>query len=1193
MSIVSQGDPAKTSSLAADDVGRLDWTFLLPHVIHLYIVESRTNPEMLFDADGGPPSGSIHWKIIEHWHRGKERGSEPWQRYLAKYLEASKYFHLGAPLIYIAATEKVYEIDVQHSIIRTLKGETGDKSFDSFDRFAVDSSDIPVERPGGHYPRNERERIISWLSPLKFWQKQNDVLSDAHPGTGQWFLESAQFERWLDTGSKNLWCYGAPGSGKTVLTSIVVDHLRQQLSANVRVGVAVVYCAWNQQQILSPVNLLASIWSQLVVDKPLANEVKDLYHEQAGFGRMARYHQVFSILKNEIERFDSVYIVIDAFDELAQDNDSVDIFIEALSTMTSAPSHKVRVLATARYGQSLLSNANVIQIVAKGEDIRRFLEHHFQQGISTSRKLSDQARDDKVLRRSLVNTISRQADGLFLLARLYVDTLKIKPDMRALCDAVHKLPLFFDEQYDETWKRIEEQNPDYRTLARRILSWLSHSARPLQVQELRHALATMTGEKNLDVERLVAEDILLPCCHGLVAIDEKTQIIRLVHLSAQEYLGEHRSSLFPDAQAEMLSTCLSYLSFDHFRRGRCTSESFQTHDVNEVANGKRIAKWRFLPHRLSRFPFFQYAASNWGRHAAGQVEVSHRNQILAFLRDPMLLESAAQAYSSDLLDSPRSDTAAKDNRKNLPFLVAGSFGLDRTMTILIDGMDDFDVNTEYGSNKTLMLHQAVESGYMGLTGVLLGAGADPRLLGGAEHSVLYKAIAREQTEIVKMLLQYGDDNFIWPCEIYCATYRESITVIQYMVAHLDGTEKSGERLHQFLFHAACLGRTSVLEYVIQMGADLEARDGNGQTALCLAIKYGRPAAVGLLLDSKASTTVRDAAGRSLLRMSVSSHEVIKERFRFIQDYGREYAGIPETAGGPCSRESPMVKENWFIEGLTVWFEDCEDCDGMTLKDDRFREFLYQDEDHAEVLEKLLRHGGDVNEQDPEGITLLHSVAKSTSERARVFLEGSKGSLNMDPVDRDGRTPLHYAAAMGRAETVELLLEYGANIAARDNYGASTLHFGIMSFECTQLTIERGDLLDSQDLLHRTPLHYALMVEVPDQEVKELLSGAGASSEILDVFGKSAIDYMDVDKRGDWEHLETTEWIEFDMFYNGCSEMSIGKLSLAIENSAWHSARIGESWVKRITMYNQTTAEKQKRWSIVSDSAEEDFKPSVD
>ena len=44
------------------------------------------------------------------------------------------------------------------------------------------------------------------------------------------------------------------------------------------------------------------------------------------------------------------------------------------------------------------------------------------------------------------------------------------------------------------------------------------------------------------------------------------------------------------------------------------------------------------------------------------------------------------------------------------------------------------------------------------------------------------------------------------------------------------------------------------------------------------------------------------------------------------------------------------------------------------------------------------------------------------------------------MDNDGKTPLHHAASDGHAEMVELLLERGAHINARDNYGRTALDY---------------------------------------------------------------------------------------------------------------------------------------------------------
>jgi hypothetical protein len=39
--------------------------------------------------------------------------------------------------------------------------------------------------------------ITNWLSPLDYSQKQNDLFGLRYPGTGEWLLESSEFNDWL------------------------------------------------------------------------------------------------------------------------------------------------------------------------------------------------------------------------------------------------------------------------------------------------------------------------------------------------------------------------------------------------------------------------------------------------------------------------------------------------------------------------------------------------------------------------------------------------------------------------------------------------------------------------------------------------------------------------------------------------------------------------------------------------------------------------------------------------------------------------------------------------------------------------------------------------------------------------------------------------------------------------------------
>ena len=53
-----------------------------------------------------------------------------------------------------------------------------------------------------------QQKVIDWMSPLDFREKQEEVLADREPDTGRWFFQSPKFKDWVDGRTKVLWCHG-------------------------------------------------------------------------------------------------------------------------------------------------------------------------------------------------------------------------------------------------------------------------------------------------------------------------------------------------------------------------------------------------------------------------------------------------------------------------------------------------------------------------------------------------------------------------------------------------------------------------------------------------------------------------------------------------------------------------------------------------------------------------------------------------------------------------------------------------------------------------------------------------------------------------------------------------------------------------------------------------------------------------
>ena len=91
------------------------------------------------------------------------------------------------------------------------------------------------------------------------------------------------------------------------------------------------------------------------------------------------------------------------------------------------------------------------------------------------------------------------------------------------------------------------------------LTWICHSERPLDVDELCYALAVEVGEADFDLENVPSIGTLLDCCQGLIAVDPEASTVRLIHYIVQEYLCTH-PGLFSKPHSILAETCLTYLN---------------------------------------------------------------------------------------------------------------------------------------------------------------------------------------------------------------------------------------------------------------------------------------------------------------------------------------------------------------------------------------------------------------------------------------------------------------------------------------------------------------------------------------------------------------------------------------------------------------------------------------------------------
>ncbi len=104
-----------------------------------------------------------------------------------------------------------------------------------------------------------------------------------------------------------------------------------------------------------------------------------------------------------------------------------------------------------------------------------------------------------------------------------------------------------------------------------------------------------------------------------------------------------------------------------------------------------------------------------------------------------------------------------------------------------------------------------------------------------------------------------------------------------------------------------------------------------------------------------------------------------------------------------------------------------------------------------------------------------------------------------------KTPLHYAATYGRDETIKALIEWGADINARDITGMTPLHItGTLNrVSEARILLDAGADLEAKDDFGATPLHSAAIHEKID--VMNLFLERGADPNATNTNGKTPLD----------------------------------------------------------------------------------------
>lgn len=225
--------------------------------------------------------------------------------------------------------------------------------------------------------KEDDKQVLDWLTPVDYGLQQDVYFKKRQSGTGQWLLDTPEFQHWMSNTKRTLVCRGIPGAGKTILTSIVIHHLDTTFKNDSKVGIAYIYCEHKQQKDQDVESLLASLLKQLLAGQSCLPEstANELKQHKEGRTRPSR-DELITNLESAIKLYSMVFFIIDAMDECQKP--SLEQLLSILFDLQKA--YDIRIFATSRPMSEKLSeflagnNSSLLDVRASQSDVLAFLE---------------------------------------------------------------------------------------------------------------------------------------------------------------------------------------------------------------------------------------------------------------------------------------------------------------------------------------------------------------------------------------------------------------------------------------------------------------------------------------------------------------------------------------------------------------------------------------------------------------------------------------------------------------------------------------------------------------------------------------------------------------------------------------------------------------------------------------------------
>ncbi|QYT00330.1 hypothetical protein H0G86_007416 [Trichoderma simmonsii] len=396
--------------------------------------------------------------------------------------------------------------------------------------------------------KDKLERLMDFISSEKFGRGHVTIKESRIEGTGDWLINHEGLRDWeaIPSSSTLLCLKGTVGTGKTYLTSRLIDHIKQTLETSAHdEGFAFFYCNRSGPSMLDPLVVLRSFVRQLSYKAYRYNHIQTSVIQKCRLakqeGRDLSFGDCKELILGSLNLYPKTTLILDALDE---SEISTYNLAEILVDLMERATKPVKVFISSRPGREYLKafeDKCVITINSNNQkdDIEKFLRKTLYSQPFFNRRKAE-------IQEIIKETFRSRNGGMFRWVYLQVKSLLKCISDDAVKAWARTIPRDLMAAYDQLWENIRaHHNEDDVALAERAVKWVLCAFEPPTSNILLEAVRYSLEKGVLVQKEKHSEEEILSLCQDLLTIDtaRRIHVWRLPHASVAEYFQSRNMAL--------------------------------------------------------------------------------------------------------------------------------------------------------------------------------------------------------------------------------------------------------------------------------------------------------------------------------------------------------------------------------------------------------------------------------------------------------------------------------------------------------------------------------------------------------------------------------------------------------------------------------------------------------------------------